>query len=291
MAGTFSTILALSPREWSKTLGDWTDLFVRYRTSLLCSVIVILVTQLILAKQPFLARLEYMMPIEYQGIPDMTPQGIQGRVVTVLDEVGQVSSREHVVRIVVLTGGATLHYLDQVIDKYPTRSNWDIRVLITDPDSPCVEKLGKDAKEQVRASCARLESTKTRITSRARPAKISWRGYMHLPMIRGLSIDEDHMFFGYFVWAEQDGAWRLCEQNKRLVHARRGDELSRDSIAFFISWFDYEWQSARDLQSILVRLSAQSGSARSGRSVHFRSVTHHADAGKYSAIGAVSYAE
>src|ERR1700730_7898848 len=101
-----------------------------------------------------------MTPAEYQGIPDMAPHGIQGRIVTVLDEVGETSSREHVVRLVVLTGGATLHYLDQVIDRYPTRSNWDIRVLIADPQSPDIGKLGESAREQVRASCARLASTK-----------------------------------------------------------------------------------------------------------------------------------
>jgi hypothetical protein len=247
--GTLATILALSPGEWLMKLGDWADLFIRFRIPLLGSLVLVLVVQLILAKQPFLARLEYMTSAEYQGVPDMAPQGMQGRIVTVLDEVGQTTSREHVVRIVVLTGGATLHYLDQVIDKYPTRSNWDIRVLIADPGSPEIEKLGEGAKEQVRASCARLASTRARVASRARPAKISWRGYMSPPMIRGLTVDEDHIFFGYFVWIRQDNAWRLCEQNKRLIHARRGDELSRDSIEFFISWFDYEWLNARELEA------------------------------------------
>ena len=66
-------------------------------------------------------------------------------------------------------------------------------------------------------------------------------------MIRGLSIDGDHLFFGYFVWAKQDDTWRLIEQNKRLIYARRGDQLSQDSIEFFISWFDYEWTIGRAL--------------------------------------------
>jgi hypothetical protein len=111
----------------------------------------------------------------------------------------------------------------------------------------------------VLASCARLTSMKARIESRARPAKLSWRGYIQLPMIRGLALDEDHMFFGFFVWSRQGGAWRLCEQNKRLIHARRGDELSRDSIEFFISWFDYEWLNGRNLERTL------NGGAQSGR--------------------------
>jgi len=247
-SGTIAAVLALSPQEWVSKLGDWTDLFIRFRVPLLGLLILVLAIQLILAKQPFLARLEYMAATEYQGIPDMAPHGMQTRITNVLEQLGQSGSgQEHVVRMVVLTGGATLHYLDQVIDRYSTRSNWDIRVLIADPESPDIQRLGEGAKEQVLASCARLASMQARIASRQRPAKLSWRGYLHLPMIRGLTLDEDHIFFGYFVWVRQDGAWRLCEQNKRLIYAGHGDELSRDSIEFFTSWFDYAWVNGRDL--------------------------------------------
>jgi hypothetical protein len=250
-SGTLAAVLALSPDEWVRKLGDWTGLFIRFRYPLLGLLVLVLVIQLILAKQPFLARLEYMAPAEYQGIPDMAPHGMQARITSVLEELGQSSlGKEHLVRIVVLTGGATLHYLDQVIERYSTRSTWDVRVLIADPESPDIHRLGEGAKEQVLASCARLASTRARIASRHRPAKLSWRGYLHLPMIRGLTLDEDHIFFGYFVWIKQDGIWRLCEQNKRLIYARHGDELSRDSIEFFTSWFDYEWVNGRDLEAI-----------------------------------------
>jgi len=250
-SGTVAAVLALSPEEWVSKLGDWTDLFIRFRVPLLGLVVLALAIQLTFAKQPFLARLEYMAAAEYQGIPDMAPYGMQARITSVLEQLGQSGSgKEHVVRIVVLTGGATLHYLDQVIDRYSTRSNWDIRVLIADPESPDIQRLGEGAKEQVLASCARLASMRARIASRQRPAKLSWRGYLHLPMVRGLTLAEDHIFFGYFVWVRQDGAWRLCEQNKRLIYARHGDELSRDSIEFFTSWFDYAWVNGRDLQVI-----------------------------------------
>lgn len=249
--GTLVAVLAVSPEGWTESLGAWTRLFIRFQGLLLGLLVLILIVQLFLARQPFLSRLEYMAPAEYQGVPDMLPQGIAGKIVSVLDEVGDTQSEaEHVVRINVLTGGATLHYLDQVIDRYATRSNWDIRILIADPDSPLIENLGDGAREQIFASCARLASIKDKIISKRRPARISWRSFTVLPMVRGFTIDEDHLFFGYFVW-RRDGDkrhLRLCEQNTRLLYARRGDQLSRDSIEFYISWFDHEWARGKNLE-------------------------------------------
>jgi hypothetical protein len=247
-SATIMALLALSPVGWTRELGAWTHLLVRFRVALLGILVAYLAVRLILARQPFISRLEYMAPAEYRGIPDMTPHGIQARLTGVLENVdGPEPGKEHVVRIVLLTGGATLHYLEQVVDMYATRSNWDIRVLIVDPGSPDIQRLGPGAKEQVLASCARLASMQERIVLRRRPARISWRGYFSLPMIRGLSIDNDHLFFGYFVWSKHDNEWRLIEQNKRLIYARRGDQLSQDSIDFFDSWFDYEWSKGHVL--------------------------------------------
>jgi hypothetical protein len=247
--GTLVAVLAVSPAGWTENLGAWTRLLIKFQGLLLGLLVLILIVQLFLARQPFLSRLEYMAPAEYQGVPHMLPQGIESKIVSVLDEVGDTHSEaEHIVRINVLTGGATLHYLDQVIDRYATRSNWDIRILIADPDSPLIESLGDGAREQITASCARLAAIKDKIISKRRPARISWRSFTVLPMVRGFTIDEDHLFFGYFVWRRDGnkGRWRLCEQNTRLLHARHGDQLSRDCIEFYVSWFDHEWARGKN---------------------------------------------
>jgi hypothetical protein len=117
VAGTVMTAFALSPDGWLRSLGGWADFFLRYRVVLLGSLVVVLAVQLAVARQPFITRLEYMAPAEYQGVPDMAPREIQGGLVGVLDELAESSAREHLVRIVVLTGGSTLHYLEQVIDR------------------------------------------------------------------------------------------------------------------------------------------------------------------------------
>jgi hypothetical protein len=248
--GTLLAVLALSPQEWAGKLGAWTSLLLAYLTPLMALLMLTLVILLVMAKQPFVTRLEYISQSEYLGIPDMAPVGIQSRVVGILDRLGQSShSRTHIARITFLTGRLTLGYLDQIVDKHITRSNWDIRVLILDPESPETDKIGPGAKQEVVASCALLASIKRKTVSQARPAKISWRGFPDLPMVRGFLIDDDHLFFGYFEWQSIDGAWQLHEQNKMLVYARRGDELSTDSIEFFKSWFDYRWEIGRNLDN------------------------------------------
>ncbi|MFI0419479.1 hypothetical protein [Spongiactinospora sp. 9N601] len=249
-AGILLALLALSPQEWTKKLGEWTAFIFQWQTLILGAAIVVLATQLIIAKQPFLARLEYIMPSEYHGIPDMAPKGIQAKITGILELLGNSGDQaEHVVRIVVLTGRSTLHYLDQVIDKYTTRSAWEVRVLLVDPESPEIDNLQEGATEQIIASCAMLESMRRRIAAKARPVRIEWRGYRHLPSIRAFLIDNDHMFFGYFEWRKVGDSWKLHEQNKRFIYAKQGDELSKDSIDFFRNWFDHEWEIGRVLAS------------------------------------------
>lgn len=246
--GTVLAVLALSPQDWTANLGDWTNLIQSNQSFLMALLVLVLVALLVVARQPFVARLEYLAQSEYLGVPDMAPQGVQSRVVGILDRLSQAERGVHIARVTFLTGQSTLNYLLQLIDKHSTRSNWEIRVLILDPDSPDVMRLGESAREEILASCARLASVKGRIVSRARPATISWRSFPQLPMIRGFLIDDDHLFFGYFEWQCLDGAWELHEQNKRLVYARRGDALSMDSIEFFKSWFDYRWETGRNLE-------------------------------------------
>lgn len=250
-AGTFLAVLALSPKEWAAKLGSWTSLLFAYKTPLMALLMLALVAMLILARQPFVARLEYIAQAEYFGVPDMTPKGIQSRLIGILDRLGESGhSQAHIARITFLTGRSTLNYLDQVVDRLSTRSNWDIRVLIFDPDSPEMGRLGPGRREEVLAGCALLASIKQKIVSRSRPASISWRGFSSPPMVRGFLIDEDHLFFGYFEWQKIDGSWQLQEQNKRLIYARHGDELSVDSIEFFKSWFDYRWETGRNLEDM-----------------------------------------
>jgi len=214
-------------------------------------LVLALVAMLILARQPFVTRLEYIAQAEYLGVPDMTPKGIQSRLVGILDRLGESGhSQAHIVRVTFLTGRSTLNYLDQVVDRLSTRSSWDIRVLIFDPDSPEIGGLGPGGRAEVLASCTLLASIKQKIVSRSRPASLSWRGFSNPPMVRGFLIDEDHLFFGYFEWQRVDGSWQLHEQNKRLIYARHGDELSVDSIEFFKSWFDYRWETGRNLEDV-----------------------------------------
>jgi hypothetical protein len=248
---TLLALLALSPQEWAGKLGAWASFLIAHRVHVLVLLVLLLAGLWFKARQPFVTRLEYISQSEYGGITDMAPVGIQSRVVGILDRLGQPGhSRTHIARIIFLTGRSTLNYLDQVVDKHRTRSDWDIRVLILDPESAAMDKLGPGRKQEAIASCAQLASIKHKIVSRTRPAKLSWRGFSDLPMVRGFLIDDEHLFFGYFEWQNVDGGWQLHEQNKTLVYARRGDHLSVDSIEFFKSWFDYRWETGRNLDNL-----------------------------------------
>jgi hypothetical protein len=241
-------LLALSPKEWIAKLGGWADFLFEFRVQILAGLVIILTAQLFLARQPFLSRLEYIVPVEYGGVPDMLPNRMQSKVTEILEALDENDSRsEHVARIIVLTGQSTLHYLDQIVKRFPAKSGWEIKVLLMDPDAPSIARLEEGAREQVLGSCAMLASLRNRAVKSGKSVKVSWRVYSELPMIRAFLINEHHLFFGYFAWDHEHGSWTLHEQNKGFIHAKRGDPLSRDSIEFFKGWFDYQWAHGREL--------------------------------------------
>lgn len=116
-AGTLLTLLALTPQEWVAKLGDRARLLRVYQGYLMALLLLVLVVILIGVKQPFITRLEYIEQSEYLGVPDMAPQGMQARVVGILDRLGESrEAKAHIARIAVLTGRSTLNYLNRIVD-------------------------------------------------------------------------------------------------------------------------------------------------------------------------------
>lgn len=207
---------------------------------LLLIIIALLIVERI--RRPFVGPIEYIEPVEYYGVPDVAPRGIQARAMEILQDLARSQGgRRHVVRIVVLTGQSTLHYLDQIVDRFPWTGLWDVRVLLADPESPDIGHLGPGSRDEILASTARLAKMRQRCEAKDRPVTISWRTCAQLPALRGCLIDEDHLFFGYFAWREDDDAWHLHEQNKRFAYARATSSFGTDSIDAFMSWFDFQW--------------------------------------------------
>jgi hypothetical protein len=248
-ATSLAGVFTLTPRQWQETLEEWVGPVFTHQIPLAVAVLLGVVVAALLRRQRLVRGLEYMTPTEYGGISDVAPRRIQLRVTEILGTLGDTDpTNEHIARLVVLTGRNTLHYLDQVIERYASRARWDIRVLILNPESPEIEQLASGTREDARAGCAFLGSLQRKIAAKARPARLSWRMYTELPRVRGFLLDEDHLFFGFFVWEEIDGSARLREQNKGFVYAGPRDQLSRDCIAFFKSWFDHEWRRGEDPQ-------------------------------------------
>jgi hypothetical protein len=252
IAGLALSVLSVSPRGLVGNLGAWTDSLFRYQVPLLALTVVVLALEVLRKRWPFIARLEYFAPREFGEISDVVPHGITQVGLRVLAELSQRNDqRDHIFRIIVISGGNVLSTLEYFVEKYAFHARWEIRVLIFDPEAQDVDYLGDNAKEDILAGCKRLAAIQKKAADRDASVTLRYRGYRALPMMRGCLLDEDHCFFGYFIWTDHRGTWKLVEQNKMLAHARRsGDRFSRDSVESFKTWFDFQWNNGRDLQTL-----------------------------------------
>jgi hypothetical protein len=185
---------------------------------------------------------DYLEPREHSGMLDVAPSGIEARLTRLLNDISLTPTGGlHIVRLVLLTGGSTLHYLDHVTASFPWPGSWEIRVLITDPDSPIVDHLGPGARDQIVAGIARLTVIGERCTSKPQSVRVVWRTYKDRPFFRGGLLDHEYLVSGYFVWSEDQGDLRLVEQNKRLAFLRARSRFGADTIDAFAREFDYRW--------------------------------------------------
>jgi hypothetical protein len=94
---------------------------------------------------------------------------------------------------------------------------------------------------EAKASIEWLMILRTHLDAEHDNVRLEWRLYDTPPKIRGLAIDSDEMWVGYYVW---DTVGQLVQQSARLLHIRDGGSGFRHYWEFFNGWFEHEWEWA-----------------------------------------------
>jgi hypothetical protein len=125
--------------------------------------------------------------------------------------------------------------------------------LMLDPNVPAVELLAKGSRANIHASVEQLMELRAHAEGEQKPITLEWRGYSQLPLVRGFSVDDDHLFWGLTAWHDADPSPRMVTpkmhtQGRWLVYLTSRAEFGRKAIESFHTWFDYQWKYAtRDL--------------------------------------------
>jgi hypothetical protein len=185
------------------------------------------------------------------------PRPIGQRVRKILDMITAADDVEqHELRLILLTGQYSLNYLEKIIRAYPTRHKWVIRVLLLDPSAPEVDLIDESTRADIIAGLDRLARMRSTADVEEWPLTLQWRGYQHLPVVRGYLFDDSHLLLGLTAWKGVDLTPRVVAHHmhtlgRKLAHVTARDEFGRDAIESFRTWFDYLWKYAsRDLEGM-----------------------------------------
>lgn len=258
---TVPPVFALAPHQLVENVGAWVGLF-SPRDYVLAVLVLLLLLVALIGAAPIMARvragcrLEYLGPRVRNGVPEHVPRDIEERVIRILEGLRESDAPgPHELRLVVVTGQDTLGSFEHISRTYSTYQRWIVRVLILDPSAPGVDLLARGTRAHIMASLSLLEAMREAAVVEERPLKLEWRTYQQLPVMRGYLIDRDHLFLGLTAWTGFDltpkiDTPRMHTHDKRHAYVTRHDQLGRDYIESFKSWFDYQWKyTTRDLEA------------------------------------------
>lgn len=148
-----------------------------------------------------------------------------------------VAGQEHRVQGVLATGGSTLPLLRRLLHFEP-KADWIVHVLIMNPQSPWLDVMPEHWRRETTMSIQRLEILKAYLEERHKNVTLEWRLYEAPPKFRGLTIDSNELWFGFYEWDED---WNLNQQNARMLHYRKRSRGFNYFWPPFDSWFRWEW--------------------------------------------------
>jgi hypothetical protein len=137
----------------------------------------------------------------------------------------------HVIKILSSSGGTTINTLiSRIAGIVPieNRGRIELRLNIVSPESPLVSAMPSHWKDEVRLSLSRLKQQSAGM-------QIHCFEYDHLPCLRGVLIDDYHLFFGFFRWDDQ-GSLAGAEQPHFYV---KRTEQTHYFVDIWESWFDH----------------------------------------------------
>jgi hypothetical protein len=159
---------------------------------------------------------------EYSRLVDAIPD--------VLDILRRGKRGGHVVKLIGSSGGTTVNTLLPEIKNLAREEGHkiDFQILLVDPDSPLRSFMPEHWTNEADVSFQRLEATA------GGGLKITCSKYAYLPCLRGILIDNLHLFLGCFAWAEGSALSGATEPHFYLRRSTQNEYVFR----VWSSWFD-----------------------------------------------------
>jgi hypothetical protein len=169
------------------------------------------------------AKLAYK---RYEHVADCIPD--------IIDLVAQPSRKgPHVVKVLASTGGTTVNVLlPRIINAVrATHCTIDFRICLVNPASPLSSLMPTHWVDEARVSVKRL------MDEAAAELKLTCSQYDYVPCLRGILIDDSHLFLGFFSWS--DGNKDFISGSAQPHFYLRRDVQNDYVFRLWEGWFDY----------------------------------------------------
>lgn len=241
VVGLVIAVVALTPGQWTKSLGSWAALL-RKRSRELIAVALLSLSVTTIYRQvanPF--------PISSFPVESFT------RLYQVVND-GNSRGGEHEVRAVLATGDTTLGPLQTFLRDFSPQAEWRVRILLMNPDSPLTAGASPQWPIEACRSVIKLQDLEREFGDEE-DISIEWRTYDAPPMMRGVDFDQRQLFLGFFEWR----GGRLQHQEKDYMYFSRGQDGHDYLQPIYDSWFEHQWSTGASRWSSEPSASATNG--------------------------------
>lgn len=140
----------------------------------------------------------------------------------------------HSLKVIASAGGSTLNtVLPSLARAMP--AGFDLSILVINLNSSLIDLMPDHWKKEVDLSVSRL---RTLANSSGDKINVACWQYDYVPCVRGVIIDNQHLFLGFFVWEDSSGKPLLSGAEQPHLYYRREPQHDHQ-FRLFDRWFTH----------------------------------------------------